>query len=97
MYIKIHETPEQRNIIALCDKALIGKTLTQGEIELKVSEKFYKGEELNEDKLSLILKGAINLNVLGEKAIAFALKCGVISENNIIKIQGVPHAQSTSS
>lgn len=97
MYIKIHETPEQRNVIALCDKELIGKTLTQGAIELKVSERFYKGDELSESEVSEILKDSINLNILGERAIALALKCGVITEKNIIQIQGVPHAQCFSS
>lgn len=84
-------------VIALCDKELIGKTLTQGEVELKVSERFYKGDELSEFEISKILKDSVNLNILGERSIAFALKCGVISEQNIIKIQGVPHAQSSSS
>ena len=94
MYIKIHDDGNGRTVVALCDKDLIGKKLSEGNIEINVSERFYKGEELPEDKMADILKNASNVNILGEKSIAFAIKIGVITEENIIMIQGVPHAYS---
>ena len=32
-------------VVSVCDTNLVGKTFTEGELELKVSEQFYKGEE----------------------------------------------------
>ena len=94
MYIKIHDAGDGRAVVALCDKELIGKKLSEGNIELNVSEKFYKGEELPEDEISEILKNAQNVNILGKKSIAFAIKLGIITQENVLMIQGVPHAYS---
>ena len=94
MYIKIHKAGPDREVVALCDKELIGKKLSEGNIELNVSEKFYKGEELPEDEMAEIMKNAKNVNILGKKSIAFAMKLGIITKENIIPIQGVPHAYS---
>ncbi len=94
MYIKIHKAGPDREVVALCDKELIGKKLSEGNIEINVSEKFYKGEELPENEIEEILRNAKNVNILGKKSIAFAIKLGIISQENIIVIQGVPHAYS---
>src|SRR3989344_5968310 len=49
-YVKIHDAG-YRKIIAVCDMQLIGKNLTNGEIKLDVSERFYKGDLKNKDEL----------------------------------------------
>lgn len=85
-----------QEVVALCDKKLIGKTLEEKNLQLKVSERFYKGEELSEDKIIDILKSKSNINIVGEESIKLALKIGVISKENIIKIKGVPHVQVVS-
>jgi len=95
MYLKIHKTGT-REIVALCDEDLIGKTLEEKNFQLKISERFYKGEELSEDKIIDILKSESNVNIVGENSIKLALKAGIISEESIIKIKGVPHAQCVS-
>lgn len=92
MYLKIHKMGHQE-VVALCDEELIGKTLEEKKFQLKVSESFYKGEELSEDKIIDVLKFKSNINIVGKKSIELALKIGIISKENIIKIKGVPHAQ----
>ena len=34
-----------------------------------------------------------NINIAGNKVVDLAIKSGIISEKNVIKIQGVKHAQ----
>ena len=94
MYLKIHKAGPDREVVSLCDKELIGKKLSEGNIEINVSEKFYKGEELPEDQIVEILKNAKSVNILGKKSIAFAIKLGILNEENVLMIQGVPHAYS---
>ncbi len=50
MLTKIHET-EERKIISLCDEDLIGKKFETKDLQLDVSEFFYKGENLDEKKV----------------------------------------------
>jgi len=89
---KIHRIQENV-VLACCDKELIGKTLEEGKYCLKVDEDFYLGEEVDEEKLAELLKEANNVNLLGEKPIAVAMKEGFINEKDLIRVKGVPHAQ----
>lgn len=92
MYLKVH-TSGGRSVVALCDEDLIGKTLEQGKLRLEISERFYKGDKLSEKEILPIIKNSENLNIVGEKSINFALKHKIITQEHIIKIKGVPHAQ----
>ena len=93
MYVKINKSSDS-GVVAVCDEDLIGKTLKGNSMELKVSEFFYKGEIKSEAEAIEIMKKAKNLNILGEKSIAAALKAGVITKENIVYVGGVPHAQA---
>ncbi len=92
MYLKIHNM-KYENIVAVCDNNLIGRKFEEKNLQLDITERFYKGEELPEDKIILILKNSTNANIVGKESIKVALKAGIIKKENIIKIQGVPHAQ----
>ena len=93
MYVKIHHEGD-RYVIAICDEDLIGKTLEEGDKQLKISEHFYKGEKKSEEKVVALLKKCPNANFIGEHAVKAGIKAGVIKEENVILIGGVPHAQA---
>ncbi len=95
--MKIHDAGMGRTVVAVCDKELIGKRLMQDEIEINVTERFYKGDEVNEAEIVKILSEAANINLLGKKAVDLALKTGIIDKEDILMIQGVPHANAQAS
>ncbi len=80
-------------IIALCDKKIIGRVLKDGETELWVNPRFYKGEEVSESVALSVLGGATIANMVGEKAVGVGIKSGLVNRENVITIKGVPHAQ----
>ncbi len=92
MYMKKYDT-EGQLIVAVCDKNIIGKKFKEGELVLKVDEGFYKGDDAWEEEVKAALSDATIANIAGEKSIACAVECGCIDPDNIIFIQGVPHAQ----
>ena len=94
IFIKIHKA-KYRDVVAVCDSNLIGKRFEEDDLQLDITERFYKGQEISEDELINILKNSENINVVGEESIKAAIKSGMISENNIIRIKGIPHAQFT--
>ncbi|MCD4666307.1 DUF424 family protein [archaeon] len=89
--VKIHEYRESI-VVSLCDENLIGKKFSEGDLELNITERFYKGENLPEDKILELIKNANNLNVVGEESIKFAIKNKLINKQDIIKIKNIPHA-----
>lgn len=91
--VKIHQIDGKRILVAVCDKELLGKKFTGDGLQLDLSSQFYKGELMDENKLLPILRRAYSFNIVGQKITDIALKEQIISEKNIIKIQGIPHAQ----
>lgn len=91
MYCKTYSA-ENNTILACCDKEVLGKNLKEGNYEVSIDEDFYKGEEINEEKLAELLKEANNINLFGKKSVGVAVKQGLLSEKDIIKIEGIEHA-----
>ena len=91
--IKVHESSGNR-ILAVADKELIGKRFEEGDMCLDITERFYKGEEKTEEEIIKAMKDAANINIVGKKSIALGIKSGIITEDSVIKINGVPHAIS---
>lgn len=80
-------------LVAACDKDLLGKTLREGELKLSVERDFYEGEDGDEEILVNRLENSTVANLVGEKVCAIAIKHNFITEECILRISGVPHAQ----
>jgi len=85
-----------RNIVAICDAELIGKRFEEGNFQLDIKESFFKGEIKEEGEVEEIIKDMqmedATFNFVGEKTISSAIKCKVIKESQIRKIEGIPYA-----
>lgn len=91
MFAKVYEA-ENENMVAACEKSLIGKTFKEGKITLKVTEGFYKGEEISEDKLLELLKKATIANLVG-KPVDLAINHNLVDEDGVMEISGIKYAQ----
>jgi hypothetical protein len=92
MLVKKH-TNAGRLILAICDSDLIGKKVTEGNRQLDLASSFYKGEETEEKEVNELIKQAYMLNLVGKKAVDFALKNKLIEKENILFVAKIPHAQ----
>ena len=93
MYLKIHRIQGKGEIVAVCDRELLNRTICHGDITIHVSEKFYGNEEAGAEEVVAALKNAGNINLIGTKAVSVAIECGVLPEGAYILIDGIPHAQ----
>ena len=46
-----------------------------------------------EEKIITLLENAENVNIVGKESIKIGIKAGIIIKENIITIEGIPHAQ----
>lgn len=89
MNIKIYKSQDSE-IVVLCDKDLIGKRFEEGEIVLDIDTKYYSGQDTPEEEVSRILHDAINITIVGEKSIDFALSLKIIRKEDIKYIKNIP-------
>ena len=92
MFVKIYES--YRNVVAVCDEELIGRVLEEGKFYLEVKESFFKGRNVSEKEVVEILenmsKEDATFNIVGKDSVNAALNAGIISEEGIKTINGIP-------
>lgn len=80
-------------VIAVCDEEIIDKELKHKDFKIKVSKNFYGGKLVDEMIVKKLLDKATIGNLMGKKIVSLAEKSGFITKENIIFINGIPHAQ----
>lgn len=93
MYLRIYKVPGKEDIVAACDREILNRTLTSGEIEFFVDEKFYGSTPADEDEVREALRNAGNANLIGKKVVAIAIGCGLADEESCLMIGDIPHVQ----
>jgi len=93
MFLKVHRSPGTGTVVAVCDRELINTILTDGELEVRVTEAFYGNRCATEEEVREALMDADNANIMGERAVALAVGLGIITASSCIMIGRTPHAQ----
>lgn len=91
-WCKLFQT-RQDLVGAFCDEHLLDKVLEDERFKVKVTKHFYGGMLVSE-YVAIRLMGKVSIgNIIGNDVVGIAKKSGFITEDNIILIDGVPHAQ----
>ena len=84
----------KRDVVAVCDSELIGKKFEEGKFQLDIKENFFSGKEMNEEETIEVMQKMADedatFNIVGEKSINAALKAGIIVEESVCEVQGIP-------
>ena len=92
--LKIHES--YRWVVAVCDKDVFGKKLIDGKRALDVTGQFFRGEEMTEEKATQEIIRCndedATFNFVGEKSVDLAKRLGIVKNEGITEIQGIPFA-----
>jgi uncharacterized protein len=92
MYLKVYKI-DNEVLVAVCDEKYMGKEFTEGNAQLKISEKFYGRTPASCVEVTAALQEATIANLVGEESVACAIDAGVIESGHVIYIADVPHAQ----
>jgi len=82
----------RETLVAAADEDLLGKTFRERGLKIEVSG-FYAGDPVTEDQLLAHLRLATIGNFVGKETIEAATRGGFVSEDGVLWIDGVPHAQ----
>lgn len=90
--VKIHKAGDEV-LLAACDKELLGTTLEDSKISLKVTREFYFQREVTPEEFSKLLEKATIANLVGNTVVEKAVSLQLVDSKNVLEISGVKHAQ----
>jgi len=83
-------------MLAICDADIIGKIFEEDDIQISVTKEFYGGVECDEKEALNLIKSPTIINAVGKDIISIMVQEKLVEKENILYIQGVPHAQAVS-
>ena len=78
------------NMLNICDKELVGKTLNRDNFRLKISEEYYAEKIVEKEEARDLLKKSDNINMVGKDIIDLSVNLGIGSEEGVKVIDGIP-------
>jgi hypothetical protein len=92
--VKIYHTNPV--IVAVADEEIIGKYFEEGEKQINIDGKFYRGEIYEEKDAKKILKKLAedycSFNIVGKRAVKIAIELGIVEKENVLYIKNIPIA-----
>jgi hypothetical protein len=91
MRFSVKTTEYQKNLMLnICDAELLGKSISENKLTMKISESYYGNEIIEIDEAKKLLESSNIINMVGKDTISLSLELGIGSENGVKKISGVP-------
>ena len=84
---------EQGLMVAAADASIVGDLFEEDGVRVDVDEEFYGNEKAPHDEVVERLRQAAIANLVGETAVGAGVEAEVVDEENILRVEGVPHAQ----
>lgn len=78
-YLRVRQT-ERDYLVTVCDKELLGKTLTEGELELCVNDRFFGGDLVPIEKCLEQMRIATSFNLIGKEIVDAAVEKRMVNE-----------------
>ena len=80
-------------MIVVCDCDLLGKKFKEGRLVLDVCDDFYGGKRVTLETAIDTLRVATLANLVGDDVIRCGIEAGIIHEESVLRVGGIPHAQ----
>ncbi len=80
-------------LLAAADSELIDQDLREGKLHLKIIPQFYGETRVSEETFLSSMAICTIANLVGKRVVRIAIENEFIDPDNVIYIDGVPHAQ----
>jgi len=74
----------------MCDAELVGRTVRQADLEIKISKSYYGDRIVDEKEAESLLRNSSIINMVGRKTIDLSIKIGVGTAKSVKEIEGIP-------
>ncbi len=92
--LETYET-EQGMMVAAADVSVVGELFEEDGVRVDVDEEFYGKTDRTVPREEVVerLRRASIANLVGETAVDAGVEAEVVDEENVLRVEGVPHAQ----
>lgn len=77
-------------MLNICDAELVGRTLRQSDLEIRITKSYYGDRVVDEREAESLLRNSSIINMAGKKTIDLSIKLGIGSAKGVKEIEGVP-------
>ena len=74
----------------MCDAELVGRTLKQSDLEVKITKSYYGDRVVDEKEAESLLRNSTIINMAGRRTIDLSIKIGVGAAKSVKEIEGIP-------
>jgi hypothetical protein len=92
MYLKTYKSGKEI-LVAVCDCDILGKRFEEGALHIDVCADFFGNERATPEEVEVALSNASIANLVGRRAVDFAVRLGYVDKEHVLVIDGVPCAQ----
>ena len=78
------------SMVNVCDRELVGKTLTEGKVKMHLSEEFFSGDLLDGGEVLRLLRGAPIISLAGKRSVGLAVENKLGAKEAVKMVEGVP-------
>ncbi len=89
---KVHSYGSDR-LLAIADAELIGKTFSEGELDITISDSFYGSEKCDKEKAIQLARTATIINAMGNGIVSLLAESKIVDKTNVLRIDTILHAQ----
>jgi hypothetical protein len=77
-------------LVNICDEELIGRTVTEGKLQMHISREFYYGELVDQGEALRLIKRCAIINLVGTRSVSLAVDNNIGARQAIREIEDVP-------
>lgn len=92
MLLRIHRSTDNHEVVGICDRELMGKTLKEGEISISINEAFFGNQPVCEEDVIRVLAISDNITIIGKRCIDLAIRQGLLDLDSCLIVEGIPYS-----
>ncbi|HUI23527.1 MAG TPA: DUF424 family protein [Nitrososphaerales archaeon] len=77
-------------LVNICDEELVGKTVSEGRLQVHLSREFYSGEVIDTGEALRLIRTCSIINLAGSRSVALAVDNNVGAPEAVREIEEVP-------
>ena len=81
---------QKNSMLNICDVELLGKQISQDELNMKISESYYGEKLVDKEEAKSLLQNSSIINMVGKNTVSLSIELGIGSESGIKTISDIP-------